>query len=307
MAKVSFSKPGTNSLVPSPTDIPVEATATPVTAPEQPRTQTATTPSSPEVAAPATAAAPASPAPAAVMTVTPSPGVPAVIAPAGVPATTTSNPGFYDDENISAKDLTLPRYNIVQKVGELSNLFQGGAIVLGGALELAGAPKPNAESTPVRFLVVGLQPKKYVEKVEGGMRGNVFDMEEQVVKAGGTLDFNEAKLPGKTLYQTLITALILVERPANLDATAFPLEHAGKQYALALYSMKGTSYTNAAKHILTARKMGRCVKGFRYGWWSCTSKLKAYSGGNASFIPVLRPQEESTPELRAFLTELLGF
>lgn len=324
MAKVSFSKPGTESLAPAidvaatvtpdvtssqPSTAPVvptQPTQAPSTAPVVPTqpTQTATTGEAP---AATTVAAPASPTPTAIITVTPSPGVPAVIAPSGVPAThTANNPGFYDDQNISASDLKLPRFNIVQKVGELSNIHTPGAIVLDGSLTLADAPKQNAESSPVRFLVVGLQPKKLVEKVEGGLRGNVFDTDQQVVAAGGTLDYNEAKATQKPLYQTLITGLILIEKPANLDPNSFPLDLDGKQYCLALYSMKGTSYTNAAKHILTARKMGACKEGFRFGWWTMTSKLKAY-GQNFSYIPVVRPQEKSTPELRAYLTELLGF
>lgn len=317
MAKVSFSKPGTESLVPAPTDIPVSATVTPAEAapvipsqsapvtPTQP-TQTASTAAPTEAPATTSAAPEAVAAPAVVMTVTPSPGVPAVIPPAGVPA--ASNSGYHDDSNISASDLKLPRFNIVQKVGELSNHHQGGTIVLDGTLTLADAPKANAESTPVRFVVVGLQPKKFIEKVAGGLRGNIFDTVQQVVAKGGTLDYNEAtasqgKIP---LYQELITALIAIERPANVDPNSFPLDFGGKQYALALYSMKGTSYTNAAKHILTSRKMGACKEGFRFGWWTITSKLKAY-GANASYIPVVRPQEKSTPEFRAYLTELLGF
>lgn len=239
------------------------------------------------------------------MTVTPNPGVPAVVPPAGVPATQTGNSGFYDDQNISASDLKLPRFNIVQKVGELSNNFPHGSILLDGSLVLAEGPKPNQESAPVRILVVGLTPKKFVEKVEGGGRGNIVDTEVQVVEKGGTLDFNEAKLTGKPLYQPLITALILVEKPASVSDNMFPLDIDGKKYALALYSMKSTAYTNAAKLFLTARRMGICKKGFRFGWWQITSKLKAYTGGNASYIPLVRPQEQSTETLRAELAQLI--
>lgn len=304
MASVKFGK--APSLTPAPADIPVDATVTPV---PDPLTATATS-SVGETVAPATTTAGASPAPAVTMTVTPSPGVPAVVPQAQVPA--TNNPGFHDDQNISASDLKLPRFNIVQKVGELSNNHTHGSIVLDGTLVLAEGPKPNQESAPVRILIVGLQPKKFVEKVAGGERGNFFDTEEQVVAAGGTLDYNEAKASvgtanQKSLYQPLITALILVEKPANVDGSAFPLEIDGKQYALALYSMKGTAYTNAAKHFLTARRMGICKQGFRYGWWTVTSKLKAYSGGNASYIPIVRPQEKSTENLRKELFDLLSF
>jgi len=218
-----------------------------------------------------------------------------------------ANPGFYDDENIPASDLKLPRLNIVQKVGELSNNFAGGTILLDGNLTLADAPKGPAESAHVRFLVIGLQDKKFVEKVEGGLRGNTFLTEAEVVKAGGTLDYNEAKSSNgaKPLYQTLVTAMIVIEKPATVNENAFPITFDGKKYALALYSMKGTSYTNAAKHLYTARKFGNCSQGFRFGWWTMTSRIKA--GANAYYIPTVRQQELSTPAFRAFLTALLGF
>jgi len=229
------------------------------------------------------------------------------VIPAPPSAVTSANPGYYDDQNIPASDLKLPRLNIVQKVGELSNNYAGGTILLDGNLTLVDAPKGPAESAAFRFLVIGLQDKKFVEKVEGGLRGNTFLTEAEVVKAGGTLDYNEAKSSNgaKPLYQTLVTAMIIIEKPATVNDNAFPITFDGKKYALALYSMKGTSYTNAAKHLYTARKFGNCAEGFRFGWWTMTSRIKA--AANSYFIPTVRQQEFSTPAFRVFLTALLGF
>jgi hypothetical protein len=235
------------------------------------------------------------------------PAVPTTALAVATPTAVAANPGYYDDENIPASDLKLPRLNIVQKVGELSNNFAGGTILLDGNLTLVDAPKGPAESAALRFLVIGLQDKRFVEKVEGGLRGNTFLTEAEVVKAGGTLDYNEAKSSNgaKPLYQTLVTAMIVIEKPTTVNDNAFPITFDGKKYALALYSMKGTSYTNAAKHLYTARKFGNCAEGFRFGWWTMTSRIKA--AANSYFIPTVRQQEKSTPAFRAFLTALLGF
>ncbi len=324
MAKVSFSNPGTQSLAAVPTApvTPTQAPVIDVVATVQPVTPTEVVPVVPTQAvaavAPVTATASTpeasagptgttgSPGPA-VITVTPtgSNTAVAVVPPVAPPATSG---GFHDDDSvIDAGDLVLPHLNIVQKVGDLSNLFTPGTILLNSNLVLVDAPKPNADSAPVRILVVGWKEKLFIEKLPFGTKGGrIFKAEKQVVDAGGTLDYNESKATGKQLYQRSLTGLILVEQPAGLDATAFPNEFNGKNYALALYTMKGTSYTTGAKPILSARKVGHCREGLRAGWWTIQSKLKS-TEGNFYFGPVLRPQEKSDPALRAWLTDLLGF
>lgn len=279
--KTSFSKSG--------------AGAKPVT-PETPATGTATAPASPAIEAPATVTA-TTPA-------TPEVTVPAVVPPTGVPAPSTP---FRDDENIDASDLLIPHLNIVQKVGELSNVHPGGSVILNGQLILASNPTPTAASEPIlQIVVIGFRPTRFVEKVVGGLRGNIFDTEDEVVKAGGTLDYNEAKATSKPLYQKLATALILIEQPKGLDDTSFPHEFNGKRYALALYSMKGTAYTNAAKHFFSQRKIGFLREGYRFGQWAFQSILKKFES-NYAYIPLVRPGEKTTPEFRAWLTKLLGF
>src|SRR5215469_16307125 len=147
MAKVAFSKPGGENLATE-----VQATVTTVATPVEGVTVETTS----------TAALPASPA---------SPGVPVVITPS---ASAVSRPLYADDaeENIDPGDLVIPYLSVVQKVGEMSNIYQGGTILLGsqtsGQLVLADAPKPNSLSEPVRVIVLGTRPKRYVEKVEGG-------------------------------------------------------------------------------------------------------------------------------------------
>jgi len=197
--------------------------------------------------------------------------------------------------------------NIVQKVGDLSNVYPPGSIVLGAQLVLSPAPVNMAISSPIRIVVIGLQPTTFAEKLEGGARGNYFRTEKEVVDNGGTLDWNESQATDKQLYQRVSIGLVAVEKPDGIDAAMFPHTFGGKQYSLALYTMKGTAYTNAARHIKSARKIGHLREtGLRHGTWLFASQLKKF-GSNFAYIPVLKPAENTSEAFRKELTDLLGF
>jgi hypothetical protein len=298
--KVSFSK--TEAAPAAPAVNPEGAAVTPaapVVEAAQPVAPTpAATPAAP-VAAEPTPATTATP----VMVVTSDAGLAVAVTqpmPVGKPA------AFYDDETLESTDLVLPRFSVVQKVGELSTVFPPGTVVLNGQLVLCPAGKAMEKSTECRILVVGFQPTIFVEKVEGGGRGNFYRTEAEVVQSGGSLDWNESKSRKIPLYQRSATAMILVEQLAGLDAAAFPNVIAGKNYALALYTMKGTAYTNGARHIKSARKVGHLKDGYRTGWFKFQSQLKKF-GENYAYIPVVNADGASTPELRDGLLNLLGF
>lgn len=290
--KVSFSK--TAAAAPSPTETVTETVPTPAADVVIPVTTTVT-PAADIPTQPANASAVAVRPPSAVSTST------------AVPA--------YNDEDIDFGDIILPRLNIVQKVGDLSNIFTPGEVVLNQNLVIHDPKKTPA----VNFTVIGFKKKQFVEKVEGGAMGALYNSEDDVVSHGGTLDYKEwqesvksaKETGGKALkyFQRLATALLLVERPAGIpdeDHTVFPYECEGKWYALALWSMKGTSYTNGAKTIFTARKIGHLRSGgYPSQAWTLTTKLENY-GGNFAYIPVVKPGAKSTPAFVAFVKDILG-
>lgn len=225
------------------------------------------------------------------------------------------SPLFFDDENIDFSDMIVPRLNLVQKVGDLSNIFNPGEIVLGQALVLhEPATKNSPGNPPLIFTVMGFRKKQYVEKTVGGALGQMFDNEAAVVGAGGTLDYKEAKMSEgtaqpKKLFQRMATALIVIERPeaiADKDHVTFPYECEGIYYALALWSMKGTSYTHAAKHIFTARKIGHLrTTGYVGQAWSLTSKLEEFAG-NFAYVPVIKAAGRNSEEFKSFTRNILG-
>lgn len=216
------------------------------------------------------------------------------------------------------EDIIFPRLNIVQKVGDLSNVFTHGAIVFDQTVVIYEPPtlkdgaviKPGTE--PLDITVLGFKTKRFVERVDGGKKGQICKTEADVVKAGGTLNYQEHELKkgsGLRLFQTLSEALVVVFKPAwvkDEGNAVFTYDVDGRPCALALWGMKGTAYTHGAKAFFTARGIG-CLRKEGYpSWsWNLTTKL-ATTKGNSYFIPVLVPRTHSTSAMFAFAQQVIS-
>lgn len=214
-----------------------------------------------------------------------------------------------DDDSIRIEDIVFPRINIVQKVGELSNTFNPGEIVYNQQLVLRTAKKGEApEPAPLRAVVIGFKPDQFVQKTTDGS-GEIVGSEKEVHDLGGTLDYNEHNGPAKKpLFQRMSTALLVVEQPDGVDALSFPHSHAGKNYSIVLWSMKGAAHTAGAKILKTEKKMGALREGgYRSGVIAVSTKLKDFRTGNSAWVPVIKVVERTTPEFRDWVTSLLGF
>lgn len=238
--------------------------------------------------------------------------------PVGVPAAPqTSGSGVFDDsaDHIDFDQLTLPGLKIVQGVGDLSQIFSPGQLVLSTPgdvmVDLCEAPakRPNdPPQVPIRVLVVAIRrDDRYSEKIVGGARGRLFSTEQEVLANGGTTNYDEAKATGKPLFQPLATALILVAKPENRvdESGLFSIEVGDSKYALALWHLKGVLYTNGAKPLRTARKFGFLKGGYPTREVLVTTALKSY-GQNSAYIPVIKPGAVSGPEVLATVKEILG-
>lgn len=219
--------------------------------------------------------------------------------------------------------IIMPRINIVQGIGALKDSFPVGAIVFNQQTVLFTPPvlKKNQQTgvdeliqpalPPVNITVLGFRPTRFAEKVEGGVRGIICNTEDQVRSCGGTLDYAEWKLKkasGMKYFQPLAEALVAIRRPAHCadDDSVFVYPVEGHKYALGLWAMKGTSYTAAAKGaFFTHRKMGCLMKGYPTKNYNFTTKLKPFEGGNACWVPVVLPSENSSPAFLDFVREVL--
>lgn len=151
--------------------------------------------------------------------------------------------------------------------------------------------------------VLGFRDTRYVEKIAGGARGMLVHTKEEVRKAGGTLDYKEWQLKknsGMKQFQYLADAVALVERPEHVkdDRTVFVFDVNGKQYALALWSMKGTAYTRAAKTVFfTARRITYLREGGYPSWLFNVSSTLSNDYENPTWVPVCVPKCKTPPEL----------
>jgi hypothetical protein len=244
-----------------------------------------------------------------------------------IPAASKSGVSLYDpstwiDENnvpISMEDVFMPRINIVQKVGDLSNVHVHGSIVLNQTLAVyvPNQTQPDGKggvstilgTPPIRVVIACFRPMQYVEKVVGAdHRGEMFNTPEEVLAVGGTLDYAEAQSdPNKTLYQKMATALVIIQKPAAVtDLESFPYEWAGGRWAPALWSMKGTAFTHAYKIVATQKQHGpmRGRKWYERAWLLST-QIKKFNQ-NFAFVPVIKLDVETGPDFLALIQTILN-
>jgi len=215
-------------------------------------------------------------------------------------------------------EIIFPRLNIVQNVGIMKDSFPPGSIIHGQNLVIYEPTIYNKKSNelikqgtpPLILTVLGFRPTRYVEKVQGGGKGMLCETVEAVRLAGGTLDYNEWKLKEKDgikRFEYMADAVVLIERPAHCadDDTVFIYPVNGKKYALAMWSMKGTQYTQAAKRVFfTNRQMGWLRKGYP----SCSVAVSTRTeeqNKNTYWVPVVIRNQESTPELLELVASIL--
>lgn len=218
------------------------------------------------------------------------------------------------------KDIILPRINIVQGVGDLKESFTQGAIVFNqntliyepADVDTSTGNVKRKASPPVTITVLGFRPSRFVEKIEGGGKGLIVNTEAEVRGNGGTIDYKEHQLKkasGMKLFQVLAEALVAIERPEACadDDTVFVYPCQGKKYALAIWAMKGSAYTAAAKRVFfTARACGCLRQGYPVHAYNLTTRLESFNGGkNKAWVPVCVPKEKNSPEFLNFVTGIL--
>lgn len=251
------------------------------------------------------------PAPTMAVAVVPPPQVPVQYDPAPVLG------DYIPDFN----DIILPRLNIVQNIGTLKESFQPGELTFGQQIVLFTPPRVNSKTgaietqgtKPVTLTIIGFKmPIRFVEKIVGGVRGLIVNSEEEVRKAGGTLDYNEWNLKkeqGMKRFEPLAEALCAVERPEHCpdDGTTFVYSVGDKKYAFCWWAMKGTIYTEAAKRVFfTARRTGCLIKGYPCFSYSVSVTEKPYPNGHKAWIPVCLPKEKNSPEFLALVKDFLN-
>lgn len=251
------------------------------------------------------------------------PSTSALIVPqvAAVPANLP--PVFYDDNTISMDDIIVPRLNAVQRVGELSEVFSPGELVLNQTTVLhtpKNVEKNIAGTAPLIFVPIGKKRTQYCEKVPGGGKGLFVNSIEEVTAAGGCCDWKEWKASlgtanPKRRFEPYITFLLLIKQPKELlpdeQHQVFGSEIEGEYYTLALLGCKGTWHSGLAKRLMTERKIGFLKGGYPTFSFTLSSESKSFpndeGGKNYAHVPVLGNGTRSTPALLQYVKDGLGF
>lgn len=238
----------------------------------------------------------------------------AAAAPASLPARQKSSEvrtpfAGNSDAQIATSDLMVPKIHIVQQIGELARNFKSGEVVFNRQVciyrPLTQGEQPQAINTPVQFVVLGFKDKLWVERKKGG-NGQVAHSKEEVIAFGGALTFGEAEQTGKNWFQTLASAIIMIRKPEHLDDSLFPFAYGDSNWAIAQWSMKGGSYTNGARPIYSARKIGGLRKSWANHLWALTTRFQSYPNGHSAYVPQLQPGAFSPIEFKNWLADVLS-
>lgn len=179
---------------------------------------------------------------------------------------------------LDRRDLNMPRMALVQSVGPMSDVFKPGQIVLNKETVLTDGEKPIVLSV-VNIRKSFVENLKYEEDGPIPKRVNTLD---EVRAQGGTIEYVQDEPP---TWIPVADALILLE--SETENPAFPFEHGRKFYAAALWTLRKTSYTRAAKNIFTATQFALKGKPLSTGRWTLSTKREKV-GQNFVYVPVLR-------------------
>lgn len=178
---------------------------------------------------------------------------------------------------IVRSDIILPRLNLVQSVGPLSESFKPGEWIYSKEVAL-----------PIPFNMVIVRIKKhYQEKIipyDPEKRPTIANSEEEIVKLGGTTSWAEHENENKMLFEPVANVLVLIEKPAALKTT-FPHEADGKQYGLALWTLRGVAYNRTARKIFTHAVEHNGVLS-NVVWETSSERVKA--GKNMVWSPLIK-------------------
>lgn len=192
--------------------------------------------------------------------------------------------------DLDASDISFPRLQIVQGMGNLSENYKKGEIVLDGESLVSDGP------TPVEFTVCRIG-KQFEENVnwDSGETPRIVAKSE-AVKIGGSFEWGPNG--EKPDWLPIADALICIK---GGDPDVFPYEYDGNNYAFALWRIKGTAYKRAAVPIFTAARM-YYRDGINTGSFLLNTE-KATFGGKSVHVPKIRRGSKNDPKFIEWLKD----
>lgn len=196
----------------------------------------------------------------------------------------------------SRRDLTIPKMNLVNKTGELSNQFAPGSFIYNREILLGDGKKP-ALITIMRIAKFYLQDVPYGS---GEMPKNYTTLRD-VRAAGGALAGDPDVEEGTDTYSEAITAIVLVKAPTQAHPL-FPFEFAGGHYALAQWLLTKSAYKATGRKIFTDSQIA-LRDGIDTAAYELTSTLRTNSAGSW-YVPTVKLATRHTPEFVEFVRSI---
>lgn len=204
--------------------------------------------------------------------------------------------GFTGDMDKS--DIVIPRLSVVQKVGDLSEQFPPGSVVLNKRLVLAN-PGESVTITVVRAR------KYFMEALPFGdeRRPRMFDTHEAVKAAGLSVTPKWQSGVDPTAKPVLDCVIAIHGKPGNDTAPEFACRHGEQRYALALWSIGSPSaYNSVAKALLSAKQL--YLKSFVEQQWTLAVTKEKF-GTNTVFVPSVKPGVGNSVDAQKFLDSIV--
>lgn len=208
--------------------------------------------------------------------------------------------------DVDKGDITLPRLELVYGVGAVSELFDAGDVVYNREVCLA------KKGEPVHMTVASIR-KYYMEDMpyepDREELPRLFQTKEEVEAAGLWTEWNRNGQQ-KPPVADCADLLVAIECPEGVEDTMFPLSYAPDggdpvSLAVALFTVRKTSYTRVAKPVFSARQFF-LRDNLLLGRWCLTTERKKTKSGNVTTLPNFRNVGRNSPEFAKYLAEQLG-
>lgn len=180
----------------------------------------------------------------------------------------------------SRSDLTIPKLNLVNKTGELSNSFPAGSFLYNREVVIGDGKKP----CPITLTRVA---KFYLQDLpfgSGEMPKN-FSSIRDVRAAGGALATEQDAEEGVDRYSEAMTCIVLVKSPVGEHAL-FPFQYGKDYYALAQWLLTKSAYKQTGRKIFTDSQLALRA-GIDTASYELTSSLRTNSMGSW-YVPTVK-------------------
>lgn len=194
------------------------------------------------------------------------------------------------------RDLTIPKINLVNKTGELSNQFAPGSFLYNREVVI-GDGKKGAPITLTRLAKFYIQDVPYGS---GEIPKNFVSLRD-VREAGGALAGDMDIEEGTDTYSEALTAIILIKSPSKAHPL-FPYEFAGDYYALAQWLLTKSAYRTTGRKLFTDSQIA-LKDGIDTAEYELTSTLRTNSQGSW-YIPTVKLATRHTPEFVEFVRNI---